>query len=275
MSATSEDLQRTFGGSIPTYYDNCVGPAWFDKFAADLARRLPEDPGGDVLEIACGTGLMTRHLRERLDPRRRLVATDLSNPMLDYAREKLAALEGIEWRQADASKLPFADGAFAALACSFGVMFMPDRKGLFSEMRRVLREGGVLIFNVWDRIEENTCVREYSEVIEGMFPGDKEIHFRLPYEMYQEDLLRELLQGARFKAPIIEKVHITVEGVAARDVATGLVRGTPRGLLLAKRGVDLDVVIGKVTAALENAGGRGTDFRADCQAIAVKAVAGS
>lgn len=273
MSPTSDDLQRTFSGSIPEYYDNKLGPAWFGQIAADLARRVPRDPGGDVLEIACGTGLMTRPLRERLDAKRRLVASDLSNPMLDYARAKMTDLAGIEWRHADALKLPFADGEFAAVACSLGVMFVPDRAGLFNEVRRVLRPGGVFLFNVWDRIDLNTCVRVYSEVIEGMFPGDKEIHFRLPYEMCDEDLLRALVGGARFKPPTIERVPITVEGVTARDIATGQVRGTPRGLLLAKRGVDLDVAIEKVAAALEAAGGKGTSFRARGQVIAVEAVA--
>lgn len=273
LSATPDELQRTFSGSIPRYYDSCLGPAWFGKIAADLARRLPKDPGGDVLEIACGTGLVTPHLRARLDPRRRLVATDLSNPMLDYARGKLADVGGIEWRQADALKLPFADGEFAAIVCSLGVMFVPDRKGLFTEIRRVLRPGGLFLFNVWDRIEENTCVRVYAEVIEAMFPDDKEMHFHVPYEMHSEDLLRELLDHGRFEARKIEKVPIAVEGVTARDVATGQVRGTPRGLLLAKRGVDFDVAIEKITAALEEAGGKGTSFRAQCQVIAVEAIA--
>jgi ubiquinone/menaquinone biosynthesis C-methylase UbiE len=273
MSATTEELQRTFSGSIPTYYDSCLGPAWFGKIAADLARRMPEDPGGDVLEIACGTGLVTHHLRERLAPRRRLVATDLSNPMLDYARGKMADLGGVEWRQADALKLPFADGEFAALVCSLGVMFVPDRRALFAELRRVLRPGGLLLFNVWDRIEENPCVRVYAQVIEGMFPGDKEVHFRVPYEMHSEDLLRGLLDHGGFEPRKIEKVRIAVEGVTPLDVATGQVRGTPRGLLLAKRGVDFDVAIAKVAAALEDMGGKGRDFRAHCQVIAVEATA--
>lgn len=271
MSATPAELQRTFSGSIPTYYDNCLGAAWFGKFAADLARRLPEDPGGNVLEIACGTGLMTRHLRERLDTRRTLVATDLSEAMLDYARGKLADVHGIEWRQADATKLPVADGEFAAVVCSFGVMFAPDRAALFNEIRRVLQPGGLFIFNVWDRVENNPCIRVYAEVIESMFPGDEDVQFRLPYEMYSEDLLRHLLGGARFESRKIEKVRIAVEGVTARDIATGQVRGSPRGLLLAKRGVDFDVAIEKVVAALENTGGQGTNFRSHCQAIAVEA----
>ncbi len=91
MTAMSEDLQRTFTKGIAENYDQYLGPAWFGPIAEDLARRLPADPGGDVLEVACGTGLVTRPLRERLAPARRLVATDLSPPMLDYARGKTAA----------------------------------------------------------------------------------------------------------------------------------------------------------------------------------------
>jgi ubiquinone/menaquinone biosynthesis C-methylase UbiE len=273
MSATTNELTRTFSGSIPEYYDKCLGPAWFGRIAADLAQRMPQEPGGDVLEIACGTGLMTRALRERLDSRRRLVASDLSEPMLDYARGKLNELAGIEWRQADALKLPFGDGEFAVVACSLGVMFVPDRKGLFREMHRVLRPGGLLLFNVWDRVEENPCMRVYAEVLEALFPGDKELHFTLPYEMHSEDLLRELLTHGRFEPRKVEKIRIPVEGVTARDVATGQVRGTPRGLLLAKRGVDFEVAIERITAALESAGGKGTGFRATCQVKAIEAVA--
>lgn len=271
MSATP-DLQRTFSGSIPMHYDELLGPAWFGAFAADLAARLPADPGGDVLELACGTGLTTRRLRERLDGGRRLVATDLSEPMLAYARQKLAGLDGIEWQAADAAKLPFGDGEFGAVACSFGVMYIPDREALFAELRRVLRAGGLLLFNVWDRIEENACMRVYAEVIEGMFPGDKQLQFRLPYEMYDQDLLRALVEGGGFVVKKLEKTRLPVQATA-RDVATGQVRGTPRGLLLAERGVEFDVAIAKVAAALQQAGGSGADFRLHCQAIVVEAVA--
>jgi len=274
MNATPPDLQRTFTGEIPRNYDHFLGPAWFGRHAAELARRLPADPGGDVLEIACGTGLVTEHLRKRLDPRRRLVATDLSGAMLDYARTKLAGLEGITWQTADAGKLPFAEGEFAAIACSFGVMFVPDRKALFAEARRVLAPGGHFVFNVWDRIEENPCVLTYEQAIERLFPGDKELVFRVPYQMADEALLRGLLEGAGFTAQKIEKVQVPVQGVTARDVATGQVRGTPRGLLLAKRGVEFDYAIDRVTEALEERGGKGTSFRLGSQAIMVEARAG-
>ena len=271
MSATSQELQRTFTKGIAQNYDHLLGPAWFGTIAHDLARRLPADPGGDVLEVACGTGLMTRSLRERLVPSRRLVATDLSEPMLDYAREKLSGVAGIEWMKADALDLPFRDGEFAALACSLGVMFPTDKERLFAQFRRVLRPGGLLLFNVWDKKELNTCVRVYSDVVEGMFPGDAEMQFNVPYTMADTARLRELVLEAGFKEPNIEKVPITVQAPSAREIATGQVRGTPRGLLLTKRGVDLEVAIDKVTAALEKECGGGSPFRATGQVIAVEA----
>ena len=94
------NVSASFSGSIPEFYDKCLGPAWFDVFAADLAQRLPAKPPGDVLEIACGTGVMTGRLRERLDSTVRLTATDLSKAMLDYARGKLSERRDIEWREA-------------------------------------------------------------------------------------------------------------------------------------------------------------------------------
>ena len=262
------DTHANFTGSIPQYYDNCLGSGWFDSFAIDLAKRLPASPG-DVVEIACGTGLLTRRLRERLDPSVRLVATDLSAAMLDYARTKPGASGNIEWREADAAKLPFRDGEFGVLICGFGFMFVPDKNAAFSEARRVLKDGGTLLFNVWDRIEENPHIMANAEILEGLFPGDAEMRFRMPYEMYDHDLLRGLLKQARFEDVRIEKTAVPI-AISARTIATGQIRGTPRSLLIEKRGVSLDEVIDKVTAALTKIGGA-DPYRGVARAIVVEA----
>ncbi len=264
------DVSASFTGSIPEYYDSCLGPAWFDAFATDLAQRLPAEPPGDVLEIACGTGRLTRRLRERLDPAFRLVATDLSAPMLDYARSKLGDRKDIEWREADAVKLPFRDGEFGAVVCAFGIMYVPDKKAAFLEARRVLKEGGTLLFNVWDRIEENPHAAVNAQVVEGLFPGDPEMRFSAPYEMYDPALLRQLLAEARFQEVRIEKKRHLIDHVSARTVATGQIRGTPRSLLIEKRGVPLDEVIEKVTAALTKIGGA-DPYRGPAQAVVIEA----
>jgi SAM-dependent methyltransferase len=264
------DTAANFGGSMPEYYDRIMGPGQFDVFAADLARRLPAKPGGDVLEIACGTGILTRRLRERLDRGARLVATDISKAMLDYARGKLVAVPGIEWREADAASLPFADGAFGAVVCAFGVMFVPDKSRLFGEMRRVLREGGLLLFNVWDGLDANPHSRATAQVFEQMFPGDPEMRFRGPFDFNDRAALRSLLDAARLREQRMEPVRNDVRFPGARDLATGQLRGTPRGALLEKRGVALEPIIDQCAAALAKLGGE-APFRSSAQALVVEA----
>jgi SAM-dependent methyltransferase len=258
----------TFTG--PRYYDECLA-LWFEPYAADLAQRLPERPIGDVLEIACGTGLVTRRLRERLAPSVRLVATDLSPPMLDYARAKLDGRDNIEWQQADALKLPFDDGAFGAVVCGFGVMFFPDRRAGLREMRRVLKRGGLLVFNVWDGIENNPHALANARVVEAMFPDDPEMKFRLPYDMGDVPELRRLLSAAGFRETRIETRRIALVDADPRAIATGQIRGTPRAALIEQRGASLDAVAEKVAAALSAAGG--DPYNGHAQAVIVEAVA--
>ena len=133
-------------------------------------KRIPVRPKGEVLELACGTGIVTQKLRERVDSNFRLVATDLSDAMLAYARSKVKGK--IDWRVADAAALPFKDETFGAVVCALGVMFVPDKPKLFSEMRRVLVEGGMLLFNCWDRLEFNPHAQAASAVMQELFPGD-------------------------------------------------------------------------------------------------------
>lgn len=264
---------RDFGGSIPEYYDRYMGPAQFEAFGADLVRRLPAKPPGDVLEIACGTGIVTRRLRERLDPAVRLVATDLSRAMLDYARAKLAKSPGIEWQEADAAALPFADAAFGAVVCAFGIMFVLDKPSAFRQMRRVLREGGVLLFNVWDSIDENAHARASDEVVSSLFPGDPELQLAtLPYGFHDPRQIRALLAEADFRELRIEKARIEIRSPSVRAYATGLIKGTPRSTLLQQRGASLDEVIKKLAIALARIGGD-EPFRCPAQALVVEAQA--
>src|SRR6185295_11005506 len=107
-----------------------------------------------ILEIAAGTGVVTRRLASVLPESVAIVATDLNRPMLDVAAA-IGTTRPVEWREADAMQLPFADGQFDVVVCQFGAMFFPDKAKAFAEARRVLASGGVLLFNVWDRIEDN------------------------------------------------------------------------------------------------------------------------
>lgn len=258
---------HTFAGSIPEYYDEYLGPAYFHPLAADLAARVPARPPGAVLEIACGTGAATRPLRARLDPSVRLVATDFSQPMLDYGRAKIGE-KGIEWRQADGTKLPFRDAEFGVVFCSLGFMFMPDRNAAFAEARRVLMPGGLLIFDVWDRREKTPASHINACIVEGFAPGDPKMVFSVPWEMADVEQLQTMLAQARFGDVRIEKkVHTIVAD--PKRIATGQLRGTPRMNLLVERGIDIDEAIAKVAAALEAEGGN--PYRGPASVIVVEA----
>jgi ubiquinone/menaquinone biosynthesis C-methylase UbiE len=101
-------------GNIPQHYDQNLGPVLFVDYAADISRRVAACSPQRVLEIAAGTGIVTRQLRDLLPAGVRLTATDLNQPMLEIARVKFRANESVEFQQADATALPFADGSFDA-----------------------------------------------------------------------------------------------------------------------------------------------------------------
>ena len=153
------DQAARFAGDIPANYDSGLGPHLFVDYAADLARRATAAKPGRVLELAAGTGIVTRMLRDALPDSTHLVASDLNPPMLEMARQKFSADEKVEFQPADATALPFADGAFDTLVCQFGVMFFPDKDKSYREAYRVLASGGRYHFNVWDSFEFNPFAR--------------------------------------------------------------------------------------------------------------------
>src|SRR5271154_5747963 len=117
------DTDKLFAGSIPALYDRHLGPFIFEPYAADLADRLGRGTARHILETAAGSGIVTRAGASRL-PDATIVATDLNQPMLDYAATKTTA-RNVVWRQADALALPFGDASFDAVICQFGAMFFP------------------------------------------------------------------------------------------------------------------------------------------------------
>jgi ubiquinone/menaquinone biosynthesis C-methylase UbiE len=146
------DIDRTFAGSIPALYERYLVPLIFEPYAYDLASRVALRQPCRDLEVAAGTGVVTRQLANALPPAVSILATDLNQPMLDQAAAA-GTTRPVEWRQADAMQLPYPDEAFDVVVCQFAVMFFPDKQKAFSEARRVLRPGGSFIFNVWDRNE--------------------------------------------------------------------------------------------------------------------------
>jgi ubiquinone/menaquinone biosynthesis C-methylase UbiE len=263
----------SFSGSIPQLYDRYLGPVLFEPYAADLARRVATHGAGPVLEMACGTGIVTRQLRAQLAPEVRIVATDLSQPMLDYAQTKLATLKNVDWKQADIAALPFPDASFSAVVCQFGLMFVPDKQAAFREARRVLSKGGLFAFNVWDKIATNPFAHIAHETLAKLFPADPP-QFLTPCTFNDPAVLRQLLTAYSFGDIQLETVTLEARSESAKAVATGFVQGSPLSAAIQERGASFDPIIDAVTEALAQHGGA-APFRSTLQAIVVTARAGA
>jgi ubiquinone/menaquinone biosynthesis C-methylase UbiE len=226
LSDTESD--KIFAGSIPKLYEEYLVPLIFEPYANDLANRLLSRPLSRVLEIAAGTGVVTRRLASALPGSVSIVATDLNQPMLDMASET-GTKRPVEWRQADAMQLPFEEGAFDAVVCQFGVMFFPDKSRAFSEARRVLRPGGVLLFNVWDRIEENEFAQTVTTALESLFPRDPpRFMARTPHGYYDPETIRRDLRGGGFASPPnVHTVAARSRASSSRIPAIAYCQGTP------------------------------------------------
>ena len=219
---------RVFAGSIPKLYDTYMVPLIFEPYAADLAKRLASRKLSRVLELAAGTGVVTRALASALPESVSIVATDLNQAMLDEAAA-VGTARAVEWRQADAMKLPFADAAFDAVVCQFGVMFFPDKAKAFAETRRVLRPGGLFIFNVWDRIEENEFAHAVTAALASVFPKDPPRFLaRTPHGYHDRRIIeRDVANGGFASVPSIETVAARSRAPSPRVPAVAYCQGTP------------------------------------------------
>ncbi len=219
---------KVFTSSISELYETYLVPLIFESYAADLANRLASRPVTRVLEIAAGTGVVTRALAAVLPERVSIVATDLYQPMLDEA-SAIGTERTVEWHQADAMRLPFADATFDAVLCQFGVMFFPDKPKAFSEACRVLKSGGVFMFSVWDRIEDNEFADTVTTALESLFPDDPPLFLaRTPYGYHDRQTIeRDLASGGFVEPPEIITMASRSRAKSCRVPAIAFCEGTP------------------------------------------------
>lgn len=218
---------KVFAGSIPALYEQYLVPMIFAPYAADLAHRLVDLKPRRILEIAAGTGVVTRAMADAL-PDADIVATDLNPAMLEQA-QAIGTSRPVQWRQADAMDLPFDAGTFDAVVCQFGVMFFPDKPQAFAEARRVLKPGGMFLFNAWDRVEENDFAEAIGDALARVFPDDPpRFMARTPHGYHDAATIRRDLAAAGFAEPArIEALTFRSRTDSPRIVAFAYCQGTP------------------------------------------------
>lgn len=258
-----------FTGNVPERYDRYLVPFLFEPYAADLAARLPRRTGLRVLELAAGTGAVTRRLREALPEDATLVATDLNDAMVDFARAAVPE-PGIAWQQADAQSLPFDDGSFDAVVCQFGFMFLPDKVQGFREARRVLGPDGTLLGNVWHARDENPYAQVVQDLLEEHFGDDAPRFLDTPYGYGDHERLRGDLEAAGWEHITLDVVRKDGQSASAEDVALGFLTGSPLSFELAERDADAAAFGDELAKRLAALGGE-RPFRAELAATVITA----
>jgi SAM-dependent methyltransferase len=196
--------------SAPATYDAYLVPAMFTPLAEAVAAAADVAPGERVLDVACGTGVLTRSLALRVGADGHVTGLDLGEGMLERARA--APLQDgaapIEYVQGSADALPFGDGAFTVVTCQQGLQFFPDRAGALAEFRRVLAPAGRLVVACWTDLRETAGWYALTEALERHIGRGLADILRAPYALSDPGDLRRLLEGAGFGDVVIEIEHV-------------------------------------------------------------------
>ena len=242
----------SFVGSIPELYDRHLGPVLFEPYARDLAARIPAGTKR-ILEVAAGTGRVTKHLLGKLPADGELRATDLNPPMIDEGKRRVSDPR-VTWEVADAQALGGVS-SFDVVACQFGLMFVPDKHLALTEMRRALKPGGMLLLSTWDDLSKNPATNLLHELAYAASPADPPTFMKTPFSMGDAAALKKLVEDAGFSQVRVDTVATTGEASSAANIAAGFVRGNPLYNQLTERNVDADALQAKVAQSLAKAFG--------------------
>jgi SAM-dependent methyltransferase len=219
------DVERA---SVFDVYDELLVPLCFQPYADDVVTRLDDVRDGAVLEVACGTGAVTRALADALPESVAITATDIVPGMLDRAQQ-VGTARAVTWEVADALALSYADESFEVVVCQFGAMFFPSKVDAFAEAARVLRPGGRLELAVWDAIERNDFGAAVAEAMTELFPEDPPRFLeRMPFSYADPEAIVADLVAGGFAAPAeLEAVEHRCRAATPEVVASAFCGGTP------------------------------------------------
>ena len=224
---TQPESGSPFTDAIAELYQSTLVPLIFEPYAGDLANRARALEPSSVLEVACGTGVVTRALASCLPPTSTITATDSSSAMVEHA-QRAGTSRPVAWRQANAMELPYADGAFDAVVCQFSTMFFPDRVAAYREIRRVLRPGGTFLFSIWNDIRDNEFADVVTQAVGALFPDDPPCFLaRTPHGHGRPEEIEADVKAAGFHTCSLTPRQDVSRAAGPEVPAIAYVQGTP------------------------------------------------
>jgi SAM-dependent methyltransferase len=248
---TKPKSDSSFTSDVAGFYESTLVPLIFQPYAEDLAARAQALEPSSVLEIACGTGVVTRALASTLPAACTIEATDLNEAMVAHG-ESIGTSRPVTWRQADVMSLPHADDSFDVIVCQFSVMFFPDRAAAYREVRRVLRPGGTFLFNVWNDIESNDFAKVVTEAVGNLYPDDPPLFLaRTPHGHGSPVEIETDLETAGFGTCALSQREDVSRAARADLPAIAYCQGTPlRNEIETRAPGDLERATAAATTAL-------------------------
>lgn len=231
---TQQLYGKSYGGTPPENYQRFFVPSIGAPVADDLINIAGLQPGQRVLDVACGTGVVTRLAAERVGATGAVTGLDVNPGMLAVARSQSLSGNSIKWCEASAESMPFPDQAFDVVLCQMGLQFVPNKLAALREMRRVLATGGRAFINLpgpkpplfavmTDALARHVCPKVASF-------GD------LVFSMHDADELADLMRSAGFHQIDVQAKPKTLQLPAPADFLWQYIYSTPIAEAVAQAG---------------------------------------
>ena len=211
-------------GDVAQRYELILVPVIFIPWAEHLLQRAVLRRGEDLLDVACGTGIVARMATETLGADARIAGADINRDMLAVAA---AIAPEIEWVEASALSLPFADRSFDAVICQQGLQFFPDKVAALKEFRRVLRPEGRAVLCVARELEVNPLMASQVAALSRHLGDEAADAIRAVCALSDRAELERLFAEAGFVTVEIKSVSLTLRHPDGRSFAENALTATP------------------------------------------------
>src|SRR5512144_2766842 len=253
----SDRGQWQVAGNAAETYERALPPAVFAAWAPLVVALGDPRSGERVLDVACGTGVVTRLVAQQVGQTGKVVGLDLNPGMLAVAAATAASepltSASITWQEASATRMPFPDGAFDVAYCQLGLQFFPDRPAALREMHRVLVSGGRVGLMVWRGIEHSPGFDILAAALARHVSPEAAGIMRAPFGLAEAEELRGLMAAAGFRDITIRPVAGTVRFPSVARFVQDYVAGSPLAGHVAKVSDEArDVLVGEVGDALRS-----------------------
>jgi ubiquinone/menaquinone biosynthesis C-methylase UbiE len=230
-TAMTSATYRRYTGTAAQLYQSFFVPSIATPVSVELLRAAALRPGMRVLDVACGTGIITRAAAEQVGPTGSVTGVDLAPDMLAVARTIPAAGAPIDWQEADAASLPLPDGGCDVALCQMGLMFMEDRARAVRELHRVLTPGGRVVINTPGRIQPLFAAMEEA-IVDHLDPA-LGAFVSAVFSMHDPSTLAELLTGAGFAEVTATEYTADFDLPGPSEFLWSYINLTPMGPLVA------------------------------------------